>query len=132
LAVGKIGADLNGEALGSSSPVAAASIGVAGFRFPIEVIVVAVRWYPRYGLPYRDVEELLAERGVEVDHVTVLRWVQRFYPAAGRRCTIVSPFARNRWFVDETYVKVNRVWRYGYRAVDQHRQVIDAPVLGSS
>ena len=52
----------------------------AGFRFPREVISVAVRWYLRYGLSYRDVEELLAERGVTVDHVTVYRWVQRFTP----------------------------------------------------
>jgi IS6 family transposase len=50
----------------------------AGFRFPQNVIMIAVRWYLRYGLSYRDVEELLAERGVEVDHVTVYRWVQRF------------------------------------------------------
>jgi transposase-like protein len=50
----------------------------SGFRFPAKVIVVAVRWYPRYGLSYRDVEELLAERGVDVDHVTVYRWVHRF------------------------------------------------------
>ena len=53
---------------------------LAGFRFPAEVIVVAVRWYLRYGPSYRDVEELLAERAVEVDHVTVYRWVQRFTP----------------------------------------------------
>ena len=52
----------------------------AGFRFPPEVIVVAIRWYLRYGLSYREVEELLAERSVEVDHVTVFRWVQRFTP----------------------------------------------------
>ena len=52
----------------------------AGFRFPSSVIVVAVRWYLRYGLSYRDVEELLAERGIEVDHVTIYRWVQRFTP----------------------------------------------------
>jgi IS6 family transposase len=52
----------------------------AGFRFPPEVITVGVRWYLRYGLSYRDVEELLAERGVEVDHMTVYRWVQRFTP----------------------------------------------------
>jgi transposase-like protein len=50
----------------------------AGFRLPPEVITVAVRWYLRYGLSYRDVEELLCERGIEVDHVTVYRWVQRF------------------------------------------------------
>ncbi len=52
----------------------------AGYRFPREVISLAVRWYLRYGLSYRDVEELLAERGVTVDHVTVYRWVQRFTP----------------------------------------------------
>jgi transposase, IS6 family len=51
-----------------------------GFRFPSDVIVVAVRWYLRFGLSYRDVEELLAERGIEVDHVTIYRWVQRFTP----------------------------------------------------
>lgn len=51
-----------------------------GFRFPPEVIVVAVRWYLRFGLSYRDIEELLLDRGVEVDHVTVYRWVQRFTP----------------------------------------------------
>jgi transposase, IS6 family len=52
----------------------------AGFRYPSEVIVLAVRWYLRFGLSYRDLEELLAERGVEVDHVTIYRWVQRFTP----------------------------------------------------
>ena len=51
-----------------------------GFRFPPEIIVLALRWYLRFGLSYRDVEELLAERGIEVDHVTVFRWVQRFTP----------------------------------------------------
>ena len=54
------------------------SSGFAGFRFPPEIIVLAVRWYLRFGLSYRDVEELLGERGIEVDHVTVFRWVQRF------------------------------------------------------
>ena len=50
----------------------------AGYRFPAEVIVVAVRWYLRFNLSYRDLEELLAERGIEIDHVSVYRWVQRF------------------------------------------------------
>ena len=54
------------------------SSAFAGFRFPPEVILLAVRWYLRYGLSYRDLEELLTERGIEVDHVTLLRWVQRF------------------------------------------------------
>ena len=56
------------------------SLSFAGFRFPPEVIVLAVRWHLRFGLSYRDVEELLTERGIEVDHVTVYRWVQRFTP----------------------------------------------------
>jgi transposase-like protein len=60
----------------------------AGFRFPSDVIVLAVRWYLRFGLSYRDLEELLAERGIEVDHVTVYRWVQRFTP---RHCCIWRP-----------------------------------------
>ena len=100
----------------------------AGYRFPPEVILLAVRWYLRYGLSYRDVEELLAERGIEVDHVTIYRWVQRFTPmlidaARPRRHGVGS-----RWFVDETYVKVAGKWRYVYRAVDQHGQVIDVYV----
>jgi transposase, IS6 family len=61
-------------------PAPAVRSAFAGFRFPPDVIVLAVRWYLRFGLSYRDVEELLAERGVEVDHVTVYRWVQRFTP----------------------------------------------------
>jgi transposase-like protein len=64
--------------------VSAPRSGFAGFRFPPEVITLAVRWYLRYGLSYRDVEELLAERGITVDHVSVYRWVQRFTPAADR------------------------------------------------
>ena len=86
---------------------------------------MAVRWYLRYGLSYRDVEELLAERGVDVDHVTIYRWVQRFTPLvidAARPC---RHSVGDRWFVDETYVRVAGVWRYVYRAVDQYGQVID-------
>ncbi len=97
----------------------------AGFRFPREVISLAVRWYLRYGLSYRDVEELLAERGVTVDHVTIYRWVQRFIPEfieAARSCRHAPG---DRWFVDETYVKVAGQWAYLSRAVDQHGQVID-------
>ena len=87
--------------------------------------MVAVRWYLRYGLSYRDVEELLAERGIEVDHVTVYRWVQRFTPLLADAARFARHSPGDRWFVDETYVKVNGVWRYVYRAIDQHGQVID-------
>jgi transposase-like protein len=92
------------------------------------VIVVAIRWYLRYGLSYRDVEELLVERGVEVDHVTVFRWVQRFTPLLADAARFCRHSPGDRWFVDETYIKVNAVWRYVYRAVDQHGQVIDVLV----
>ena len=100
----------------------------AGFRFPPEVILLAVRWYLRYALSYRDLKELLAKRGINVDHVTLFRWVQRFMPLlidAARPCWHL---VGDRWFVEETYVKVNGVWRYVYRAVDQHGQVIDVVV----
>jgi transposase-like protein len=97
----------------------------AGFRFPQKVISVAVRWYLRYGLSYRDVEELLAERGVTVDHVTVYRWVQRFTPEFIEAARFCRHAPGNRWFADETDVKVAGRWTYLYRAIDQQGQVID-------
>ena len=100
----------------------------AGFRFPPQVILLAVRWYLRYGLSYRDAEELLAERGIEVDHVTIFRWVQRFTPRLIHAARPCRHAIGSRWFVDETYVKVAGKWRYVYRAVDQHGQVIDVYV----
>jgi transposase, IS6 family len=97
----------------------------AGFRFSPDVISVAVRWYLRYGLSYRDVEELLAERGITVDHVTVYRWVQRFTPEFAEAARACRNVPGDRWFVDETYLKIAGQWSYLYRAVDQHGQVID-------
>ena len=99
-----------------------------GLRFPPEVILLAVRWYLRYGLSYRDLEELLAERGIEVDHVTLHRWVQRFTPLLAEAVRPVRHLAGDRWFVDETHVTVPGAWSYVYRAVDQHGQVIDVYV----
>jgi transposase, IS6 family len=96
----------------------------AGFRLPREVISVAVRWYLRYGLSYPDVEELLAERGVTVDHVTIYRWVQRFTPEFIEAARLCRHAPGDRWFVDKTYLKVAGKWTYLYRAVDQHGQVI--------
>ncbi len=97
----------------------------AGFRFPPDVIIVAVRWYLRFGLSYRDVEELLAERGVEVDHVTIYRWVQRFTPLLADAARPCRHLVGARWQVDETYVRVAGQWRYVYRAIDQFGQVVD-------
>jgi transposase-like protein len=106
-------------------PAPALRSAFAGFRFPPDVIVLAVRWYLRFGLSYRDVEELLAERGIEVDHVTVYRWVQRFTPLLAEAARPCRHAVGHRWWVDETYVKVAGRWRYVYRAIDQFGQVID-------
>ena len=108
--------------------VSAPRSGFAGFRFPPDVIMIAVRWYLRYALSYRDVEELLAERGIDVDHMTVFRWVQRFTPLlidAARPCRHAPG---DRWFVDETYAKIAGRWVYLYRAIERFGQVIDVLV----
>jgi len=106
----------------------ASSSAPAGYRFPREVIAVAVRWYLRFSLSYRDVEELLAERGIAVDHVTIYRWVQTFTPAFIDAARPARHATGDRWLLDETYVKVAGRWTYLYRAIDQHGQVIDVLV----
>jgi transposase-like protein len=100
----------------------------AGFRFPSDVIVLAVRWYLRFGLSYRDLEELLAERGVEADHVTIYRWVLRFTPLLADAARPCRHLVGDRWQVDGTYVRVAGQWRYVYRAIDQLGQVVDVLV----
>jgi IS6 family transposase len=80
---------------------------------------------PTSSQSYRDVEELLAERGVEVDHVTVYRWVQRFTPLLAEAARPCRHAVGDRWWVDETYVKVGGQWGYACRAIDQFGQVID-------
>jgi transposase-like protein len=108
-----------------SRPATVPQSAFAGFCFPPDVIVLAVRWYLRFGLSYRDIEELLAERGVEVDHVTVYRWVLRFTPLLAEAARPCRHAVGDRWQVDETYVKVAGRWCYVYRAIDQFGQVID-------
>jgi IS6 family transposase len=98
-------------------PVACSAF--AGFYFPPDVTVLAVRWYLRFALSYRDVEELLADRGIEVDHVSIYRWVQRFTPLLAEAARPCRHAVGDRWQVDETHVKVAGRWRYLYRAIDQ-------------
>src|SRR5919198_792159 len=100
-------------------------VNFKGAYFPPEVILMGVRWYVAYPLSTRHVEELMEERGVEVDHSTINRWVIKYSPQ------LEEAFHRRKrpvwvsWRMDETYVKVKGQWRYLYRAVDKHGQTID-------
>src|SRR3954447_9589596 len=91
-----------------------------GFRFPAEVILWAVRWYLQFPISYRDLERMLADRGVAVDHTTMYRWVQRFAPELEKRMRRHLRPCRGLWYVDETYIRVSGQWRYLYRAVGRH------------
>jgi IS6 family transposase len=83
-------------------PTPATRSAFAGFRFPPDVIVLAVRWYLRFDRSSRDVEELLTERGIEVDHLTIYRWVQQFTPLPAEAARPCRHVVGDRWFVDET------------------------------
>jgi len=90
-----------------------------------EVILCAVRWYLRYSLSLRDVEELLTERGLEADHTTIWRWVQRYGPELEQRMRRHLKPTNKSWRVDETYVRVKGRWCYLYRAIDSWGATID-------
>src|SRR5271166_1707617 len=94
-------------------------------QFEPEVILLAVGWYLRFSLSYRDVEELLAERGLHADHVTVWRWVQRYAPELQRRLRRHLKPTSDSWRVDETYIRIKGKWRYLYRAVDSSGATLD-------
>ena len=89
------------------------------------LILCAVRWYLRYSLSLRDVEELLEERGLEADHTTVWRWVQRYGPELEQRLRRHLKPTNKSWRVDETYVRVKGRWCYLYRAIDSAGATID-------
>ena len=90
-----------------------------------ELILCAVRWYLRYSLSLRDVEELLAERGLEADHTTIWRWVQRYGPELEERLRRHLRSTNKSWRVDETYIRLKGRWCYLYRAVDSTGATID-------
>ena len=89
-----------------------------GRHFEDEIILLCVRWYLRYSLSYRDLEEMMAERGLAVDHSTVWRWVQHYAPMLNRRLRRELRHPNRSWRVDETYIRVAGKWTYLYRAVD--------------
>src|ERR1700757_1106774 len=94
-------------------------------QFEPEMILLAVGWYLRFSLSYRDVEELLADRGLHADHVAVWRWVQRYAPEIECRLRSELKPTNDSWRVDETYIRVQGKWVYLYRAVDSTGATID-------
>ena len=94
-------------------------------QFEGEIILLCVRWYLRYALSYRDLEEIMWERGIFVDHTTIYRWVQRYAPELDKRCRPHLKPTNDSYRVDETYVKVKGSWKYLYRAVDSEGNTLD-------
>jgi transposase, IS6 family len=94
-------------------------------HFLPDVILLNVRWYSRYSLSYRDLEEMMLERGVEVDHTTIFRWVQAYAPELDKRLRPHLISTNDSWKVDETYIKVKGAWKYLYRAIDSKGNTLD-------
>ena len=100
----------------------------SGRHFPHEIILWAVRWYCRYGLSYRDLEEMMTERGVPVDHSTIYRWVQKYAPELDKQTRWyrqVPDWQARSWRVDETYIRVGGKWCYLYRAITAGGHTLD-------
>src|SRR2546421_1807437 len=94
-------------------------------HFQADIILLCVRWYLRYALSYRDLEEMMAERGLSVDHTTIYRWVQQYAPEIEKRCRPHLKVCNDSWKVDETYIKVKKIWTYLYRAVDSEGNTLE-------
>jgi IS6 family transposase len=94
-------------------------------HFQADILLLCVRWYLRYSLSYRDLEEIMLERGLSVDHTTIYRWVQRYAPELEKRCRPHLKACNDSWRVDETSIKVKKVWVYLYRAVDSEGNTLE-------
>ena len=94
-------------------------------HFLPEIILLNVRWYLRYPLSYRDLEEMMVERRFEVDHTTIYRWVMTYAPEMNKRYRKHLCSSNDSWKVDETYIKVKGEWKYLYRAIDREGNSID-------
>ncbi|EKN6394599.1 IS6 family transposase [Yersinia enterocolitica] len=94
-------------------------------HYPVDIIVQCVRWYLAYALSLRNIEEMMAERGIAVDHSTLHRWVIRLVPLLDKAFRRHKRSVGSRWRMDETYIKIKGQWKYLYRAVDTAGQTID-------
>ena len=100
-------------------------LNTKGMRFPVDVILVCIRWYATYPLSYRHLEEIMQERGVVVDHSSINRWAIRFLPLLEKAFRKHKHAVGPSWRMDETYIRVNGTWKYLYRAVDKQGQTVD-------
>ncbi len=100
-------------------------LATTGMRFPIDVILVCIRWYAAYPLSYRHLEEMMEERGVFVDHSSINRWAIRFLPLLENVFHKHKRLVGGSWRMDETYIKVKGVWKYLCRAVDKEGKTVD-------
>jgi transposase, IS6 family len=96
-----------------------------GRQFTVEIILWAVRWYLQFPISYRDLERVLADRGVKVDHTTLFRSIEAYAPELDKRIRPHLRMTNGSWRVDETYIRVKGQWVYLYRAVDAIGQTID-------
>jgi IS6 family transposase len=94
-------------------------------HFQAEIILLCMRWYLRYSLSYRDLEEIMLERGLQVDHTTIYRWVQHYALELEKHCRPHLKACNDSWRADETYIKVKKVWVYIYRTVDSQGNMIE-------
>ncbi len=94
-------------------------------HYQAEIIVLCMRWYLRYPLSYCDLEEMMRERGLSVDHTTIFRWVQHYAPEIDKRSRPHLKACNDSWRVDETYVKIKKTWMYLYRAVDSDGNTLE-------
>jgi transposase, IS6 family len=96
-----------------------------GRQFTAEIILWAVRWYLQFPISYRDLERMFSDRGIQVDHTTLFRWIQAYAPELEKRIRPQLRMTNGSWRVDETYIRVKGEWVYLYRAVDATGQTID-------
>ena len=109
---------------GMTEPTSAQDL-FKGRHFDQEIIILCVRWYITFKLSFRDLVQMMAERGITLSHTTILRWVQQYVPEFEKRWNHYARPVGDSWRVDETYIKVKGQWVYLYRAVDKQGRTVD-------
>lgn len=107
-------------------------LATKGMRFPLDIILLCIRWYAAYPLSYRLLEEMMEERGVCVDHSSINRWAIRFLPLLEKMFRKHKRQVSGSWRMDETCIKVKGAWKYLYRAVDKEGKTVDFPSYGQA